>query len=132
MIKIQNKSKRKNTNKNKTKRHDKIMVMCLDFLNNLKLFHWNTHSYSQHMASDELYETLTKSIDTLVESFLQQRIQIKTTITLNTNPAMFMKKLKEFKTFMNQINVSSEILSLRDDIVVALDQFEYRLTLNKN
>ena len=105
--------------------------MCLDFLNNLKLFHWNTHSYSEHMASDELYETLTKSIDTLVESFLQQRISIKTTISLNTNPNIFMKHLTDFKKYMNQIQLSNELLSLRDDIVVALDQFEYRLTLNK-
>jgi len=131
MIKIQNKSKRKNTNTNNKNRHSKIITMCLDFLNNLKLFHWNTHSYSEHMASDELYETLTKSIDTLVESFLQQRISIKTTISLNTNPNIFMKHLTEFKKYMNQIELSNEILSLRDDIVVALDQFEYRLTLKK-
>ena len=130
MVKIQNKSKNKHTQKNNKNRHSKTIVMCLDFLYNLKLFHWNTHSYSQHMASDELFETLTKSIDTLVESFLQKRIPIKTTISLNTNPTSFMKKLTEFKKYMNQVQLSNEILSLRDDIVVALDQFEYRLTLN--
>ena len=130
MVKIQNKSKNKNTHKNNKHRHSKTIVMCLDFLNNLKLFHWNTHSYSQHMASDELFETLTKSIDTLVESFLQKRVHFHTMISLNTNPASFMKKLTEFKKYMNQVQLSNELLSLRDDIVVALDQFEYRLTLN--
>jgi len=40
-----------------------------------------------------------------------------------------MKEIKEFKKFMNQVKLSNELLSLRDDIVVALDQFEYRLTL---
>jgi DNA-binding ferritin-like protein len=131
MVKIQNKSKNKNTQKNTRKhKHTKIIIMCLDFLNNLKLFHWNTKSYSQHMASDSLYEELTKSIDTLVESFLQQRIPIQSTITLCTNPMMFMKKMKEFKLFMNEVDLPNELLSLRDDIVVALDQFEYRLTLN--
>ena len=129
MVKIQNKSKNKNTRKNKN-RHSKLIVMCLDFLNNLKLFHWDTHSYSQHIASDTLYEELTKLIDTLVESFLQQRIPIQATITLRTNPMMFMKKMKDFKVFMNEVDLPNELLSLRDDIVVALDQFEYRLTLN--
>ena len=129
MVKIQNKSKNKNTRKN-TKNHSKIIVICLDFLNNLKLFHWNTKSYSQHMASDSLYEELTKSIDTLVESFLQQRIPIQSTITLCTNPMMFMKKLTQFKNYMNEVDLPNELLSLRDDIVVALDQFQYRLTLN--
>ena len=83
------------------------------------------------MASDELYETLTKSIDTLVESFLQQRIPIKTTLLLNTNPTVFMKQLVEFKKYMNHLDLPNELLSLRDDILVALDQFEYRLTLKK-
>jgi len=128
MIKIQNKKTHKKTSINKNK-HNKIIIICLDFLNNLKLFHWNTRLYSQHMASDEFYETLTKSIDTLVESFLQQRIPIKTTISLNTTPSIFMKKMKEFKLYMNKVELAPELLSLRDDILVSLDQFEYRLTL---
>jgi DNA-binding ferritin-like protein len=130
MVKIQNKSKNKSKNKNTRKnRHSKLIVICLDFLNNLKLFHWNTKSYSQHMASDSLYEELTKSIDTLVESFLQERIPIQSIITLCTNPMVFMKKMKDFKIFINEVELPNELLSLRDDIVVALDQFEYRLTL---
>ncbi len=52
-----------NNTMNKTRKkggHGKTIITCLDFLNNLKLFHWNTHSYSEHMASDELFEDLTK------------------------------------------------------------------------
>ena len=117
------------TMKTMKNKNGKIIIQCLDFLNNLKLFHWNTHSYSQHMASDELFEELTKKIDTLIESFLQNRISIKTTISLNTNPVAFLKKLKEFKQFMLHISLPTELLSLRDEIVIDIDQFEYRLTL---
>jgi len=113
----------------KNVKNGKIIIQCLDFLNNLKLFHWNTNSYSKHMASDELFEELTKKIDTLIESFLQNRISIKTTISLNTNPVAFLKKLKEFKQFMLHISLPTELLSLRDEIVIDIDQFEYRLTL---
>jgi hypothetical protein len=121
-----------NTNKmNKTKKNinkGKIIIICLDFLNNLKLFHWTTHSYSEHMASDQLFEELTKKIDTLIESFLQTRIPIKSTIQLNTNKNAFLKKLKEFKTFLINVHLSNELFSLRDDILIDIDQFEYRLT----
>ena len=115
----------------KTKKNNKrTIIICLSFLNNLKLFHWNTRSYAEHIASDSLYEELSKLIDTLVESFLQNRIPIKTTINICTcNNKQFIHKIKEFKHCLNEIDVSNELLSLRDEIIIALDQFEYRLTL---
>ena len=118
------------TNKNKSKNKSKrIIIICIEFLNNLKLFHWNTKSYASHVSSDILYEELSKSVDRLVESFLQDRIPIKTTIDINTNPNYFLNKMKMFKHCMNEIEVPNELLSLKDDVLVALDQFEYRLTL---
>jgi hypothetical protein len=127
----------KNTNKimkNKTRKHGNkhkhIIIRSLDFLNNLKLFHWNTHSYSQHMASDELFEDLVKKTDELIESFLQTRIPIKSTIDINTDKKAFLKKLKDYKNFMQKVHLPNELYSLRDEIVIDIDQFEYRLTLN--
>ena len=119
------------TRKNGQKGHGKTIITCMDFLNNLKLFHWNTHSYSEHMASDELFEDLTKKIDKLIESFLQIRVPIRATISLNTNKVAFLKKLKQFKQFMNKVSLPNELYSLRDEIVIDIDQFEYRLTLTK-
>ena len=117
---------------NKTRKHNNknIIIRSLDFLNNLKLFHWNTHSYSQHMASDELFEDLVKKTDELIESFLQTRIPIKSTIDINTDKKAFLKKLKDYKNFMQTVHLPNELYSLRDEIVIDIDQFEYRLTLN--
>ena len=71
---------------NTTRKFNKrTIIVCLEFLDNLKLFHWNTRSYSEHMASDQLYEDLTKKIDRLIESILQVRVPIKATITINTS-----------------------------------------------
>lgn len=119
------------TMKNKKNNDDysKIITKSIEFLNNLKLFHWNTRSYSQHMASDELFEELTKKIDTLIESFLQNRISIKTSIQLNTNPTDFLKKMKEFRMCLILAKVPYELSSLIDEILIDIDQFEYRLTL---
>lgn len=117
------------TMKNKKNDYSIIITKSIEFMNNLKLFHWNTRSYSQHMASDELFEELTKKIDTLIESFLQNRISIKTTIQLNTNPTYFLKKIKEFRMCLILAKVPYELSSLIDDILIDIDQFEYRLTL---
>ena len=115
---------------NTTRKFNKrTIIVCLEFLDNLKLFHWNTRSYSEHMASDQLYEDLTKKIDRLIESIIQVRVPIKSTITINTSD--FSKKLRGFKQFMNKIQLPNELLSLRDDILIDIDQFEYRLTLKK-
>jgi DNA-binding ferritin-like protein len=123
--------KQNKTKKIRMKNDGKTIITCLDFLNNLKLFHWNTHSYSEHMASDELFEDLTKKIDKLIESFLQVRVPIRASISLNTNKSAFLKKLKQFKQFMNNVSLPNELYSLRDEIVIDVDQFEYRLTLTK-
>ena len=123
------KNKTMKTIKNKKNGYSKIITKSIEFLNNLKLFHWNTHSYSQHMASDQLFEELTKKIDTLIESFLQNRISIKTTIQLNTNPSDFSKKMKEFRMCLILAEVPYELSSLVDDILIDIDQFQYRLTL---
>jgi hypothetical protein len=115
----------------RSKKNTKSIIECsLDFLNNLKLFHWNTHSYSEHMASDELFEDLVKKTDKLVESLLQNRVPIKTSITLNTDKKSFMNKLNSFKIMMKTVTLPEELYSLRDDILIDIDQFEYRLTLH--
>lgn len=117
----------------KTKKNNKrIIVNCLEFLNNLRLFHWNTKSYAQHISSDTLYSRLTYPIDKLVESFLQNRTSINTSLSLKTfNTKQFLGEIKRFKKFINDIDLTKEYLSLKDDIVIALDQFEYRLTLTE-
>jgi len=128
---INKSSKDSKTRKKRNGQSNKhIIIRSLDFLNNLKLFHWNTHSYSDHMASDELFEHLVKKTDTLIESFLQTRIPIKSTIDINTDKKSFLRKLKDFKQFMQKVHLPNELYSLRDEIVIDIDQFEYRLTLN--
>ena len=42
----------------------------LEMLNIVKLYHWRTHSYAEHKATDELYAKLNEHIDTFVEVLL--------------------------------------------------------------
>ena len=43
---------------NKTNSH--IVKVFLEVLNMVKLYHWKTHSYAHHQATDELYANFKK------------------------------------------------------------------------
>ena len=75
------KSYKKNisTNHNKTKKSFKfnykytqkiIVLTFIQMLNTVKLYHWKTHSYAEHKATDTLYENLNVNIDKFVETML--------------------------------------------------------------
>ena len=36
----------------------------------IKLYHWQTHSFAQHKATDELLDNLDKTIDEYVETYM--------------------------------------------------------------
>ena len=47
-----------------------VVVKFLEILNTIKLFHWKTHSYATHKATDELYSKINDNVDTFVEVLL--------------------------------------------------------------
>ena len=115
-----------------TRKHNtSIVFVFLEFLNTVKLYHWNTHSYAEHKATDELYESLHKNIDKFVEVMLgNTRISnIKKKITLSTTThEVFVKKVASFKQFLLKLKMSPELMNLRDDLLVDIDQFIYLLS----
>jgi DNA-binding ferritin-like protein len=108
-----------------------IIFIFLEFVNTVKLYHWNTHSYAEHKATDELYASLNKNIDKFVEVMLgNKRLpSIKKKIILeNTNHKVFVKKVNEFKTFLLKLNMAPDLMNIRDDILTDIDQFIYLLS----
>ena len=47
-----------------------ITVIFFEMLLMVKLFHWKTHSYATHKATDELYSKLNEDIDKFIEILL--------------------------------------------------------------
>ena len=45
---------------------EQIVKTFLQFLITIKLYHWNTSSYSTHKATDDLYSKLNEGIDSFV------------------------------------------------------------------
>ena len=146
-IKIKNKNKtmrykyKINAPKNEIRSH--IVRVFLEMLNNVKLYHWKTSSYSQHKATDELYERLNTNIDTFVEILLgkdETRIKLlkKQVDLLDTkNTHEFKSRMYEYREFLTEMNTifdskkDTDLLSVRDDILGDINQFLYLLTFNK-
>lgn len=125
-----------------TKKSD-IVIMFIEILNTVKLYHWKTHSYAQHKATDELYSNLNGNIDKFVEVMLgKDESRIKTLekrirIMNLSNVSDFKNKIYEFRQFLIDLNLffdekkDSDILSIRDDILVDINQFLYLMTFDK-
>ena len=115
----------------------KIIPMFLDMLNTVKLYHWNTTSYSTHKATDELYTQLNDKIDTFVETLLgttDRRALLHTVsskVTVYRNKDDFKRKINHYKQFLASMSsFGTDVLNIRDDILASLDQFLYLLTLD--
>jgi DNA-binding ferritin-like protein len=144
----------KRSKNNKTKKHNKfnykytqetIVLAFLQILNTIKLYHWKTYSYSQHKATDKLYDQLNDNIDTFVETMLGKHgnrldLKEKTNLSVNNfnNLTSFKKKIDEFKNFLinmtkdANLNLTnnSDLLNIRDEILGNINQFEYLLTFH--
>ena len=59
-----------NTSSTNSNFEKQITVTFLEMLLMVKLFHWKTHSYATHKATDELYSKLNQNIDHFIEVLL--------------------------------------------------------------
>ena len=120
-----------------------VVVKFLQILNIVKLYHWKTHSYATHKATDELYTNLNANIDSFVEVLLGKHgdrvnlthvkhIPIKDFTSQND----FKKELESFKNYLVDLNdnkalksmSNSDLYNIRDEILANINQILYLLT----
>jgi hypothetical protein len=109
----------------------------------VKLFHWKTHSYATHKATDELYEKLNENIDHFIEVLLGKtgsRIDLMgqksiSPIDLNSQEKLKTKIMSLKSYFVGLDNnkalstmSNSDLFNIRDEILGNLNQFMYLLT----
>lgn len=115
-----------------------IVRVMLQMLNNIKLYHWNTFSYPEHKATDELYSSLGDNIDKFVEILLgkeHSRINLKyiqaiKIHNLNDKKALI-ESINRYKMYLDKMPSSfgTDLLNIRDEILGDLNKFLYLLTL---
>lgn len=119
--------------------HAISQLLCMQ--NNIKMYHWFTTSYPRHIASDKLYEELSSKIDKFVEVYIGKygrpklsKIDMTLVVQLQTDQTVhtYIDKCIEYMltgilSFVKSDDV--DLLNIRDDIVVSLNQAKYLFTL---
>jgi DNA-binding ferritin-like protein len=133
-----NRTKRLRLKQNKTtsnRINEKVTVVFFEMLMMVKLFHWKTHSFATHKATDELYDSLNGNIDKFIEVLLGKtgtRIDLtkhKTIQIVDLNSQVKLKsKIESFKTFLTNMNDGTDLMNIRDEILGDLNKFLYLLT----
>jgi DNA-binding ferritin-like protein len=122
----------------------KFITMMLESLIMIKLYHWKTHSFSAHKATDDLYAKLNENMDNFVEVLMGKmagtRADFLSTKSIN------MVDLSNKKQLVGRVNVikgmlsamektiplenATDLLNIRDEILADLNTFLYLLTLD--
>ena len=127
----------------KNDKKSKIVRVFLEILNTVKLYHWKTRSYSQHKATDELYDRLNENIDKFIEILLgkdESRVKLiekRIDVLDAKNTQSFKSRIYEYREFLTDMNTifssktDSDLLSVRDEILGDVNQFLYLLSFDK-
>jgi len=113
-----------------------VVATMTEMLHVVKLYHWRTHSYSEHKATDNLHEALSEQVDSFVEKLLGSK-NARANLThmplhaYNTLPA-FKRRIEYYKQYLKRMPASlgTDLLNIRDELLGSLNQFSYLLTLH--
>jgi hypothetical protein len=118
----------------------KLLQHFFYYQNLIKIFHWQTRKYSQHIASDNLYSGIQSLIDKWVEVY-QGKYEImefekEVDIPLkNMDIDSFISTLEKFKSFLlnylvkNLDENDNDLVNIRDEILALVNQTLYLLKL---
>jgi hypothetical protein len=122
-----------------------IIIHFLEILNIVKLYHWKTFSYANHKATDEFHQKLEDNIDTFVETLLGRHgdrvnlSKVKSISLKDFNSIKdFKREITDFSKYLTALNstplfkdpTSSDLLTIRDEILQDVNQFLYLLTFS--
>jgi DNA-binding ferritin-like protein len=115
----------------------KILSWLLETTATLKMYHWQTRLLSRHLAIDELLKAWAPLTDQLAEALLGLEPRLKKPRVLLKVPLLDDNNAEEtlfiyrqwLQSLSSPLSKHSELLSIRDDLLVALDQTIYRFTL---
>ena len=105
----------------------------------LRIFHWQTPSYSAHKAFGKTYDTVSDLIDTFIETYMGVYGRAKPTVTYNielkslVNDEVVNNVLNEFIVYLKSMSEeieSTDLLNIRDSILGEINTLKYLLTLS--
>ena len=101
----------------------------------VKLYHWNTTSFSRHKATDGLLDSLASGIDKYIEVFigkykvkpLIENIKIKSEYLSDSG---IIRLLELFQNYLEKLTIGDvSLLNIRDEILGHVNQTLYLFNL---
>ena len=115
-----------------------IVCDMLTIRNQVKLYHWQTGSFSRHKATDDLTAALDASIDSFVEVFMGKygRPLVTKPIKLhNFSEGAARDFVSKQTVYLSNVlprklkKTDSDLLNIRDEILAELNKTRYLFTL---
>jgi hypothetical protein len=131
-------------------KYSKIMIKFLTIINQVKIYHWQTLMHPRHNATDKLYSELSDNIDKFIEILTGRQIiqtkNIRFRILLeNSNTPIILSNMEDsngyqlieyIKNFLesdeinNVIETSSDLGTIRDEMLTSVNQVGYLFSLS--
>jgi len=112
-----------------------LIQFLLEAANQVRVLHWGTSSYSEHVALGDLYDAISDATDKIAEALMGaqgKRLQLKGTLELvdyaEGMPASYVRGIGEALTSIT--GLPTDILNMRDDLLAAVHKTSYLLTLS--
>ena len=122
----------------KSKKGGEIVSVFFHMRSQIKLYHWQTRSFSEHKATDDLVTALDTNIDKFIEVYMGRygRPYIKKTLpvknlTVSGIRAFITKSDEWLASSLPRMlkKTDSDLLNIRDEILADLNQIKYLFTL---
>lgn len=122
----------------KSKKGGEIVSVFFHMRSQIKLYHWQTRSFAEHKATDDLVTALDTNIDKFIEVYMGRygRPYIKKTLPVKnltvTGIRAFITKSDEWlaSSLPRMLKKNdSDLLNIRDEILADLNQIKYLFTL---
>lgn len=119
-----------------------IVTKLLTYQNQIKILHWQTTSYSEHISLGSLYDSLSEKTDEFIEVFMGKygRVYAQNNFLLtlqNYNEASPLSILTEMANFLSNevpkqlpnLELNTDLLNMRDEMLASVNKTIYLLTL---
>jgi hypothetical protein len=123
----------------KSKKGGQIVTLFFNIRDQVKMYHWQTKSFAEHKATDDLVGTLDTNIDKFVEVYMGRygRPLIKKTLpvknlTVSGIRAFITRSSAWLSTKLPRMvkRTDTDLLNIRDEILADLNQIKYLFTLS--
>ncbi len=103
----------------------------MEFMDNVKLYHWSTTNYTRHVVAGNLYQDMSDAVDSFVEICIglhgMSLPKGKLSVAVIKDSG-FIKYVDEFSKFVSGIK-EPELSNQRDEILDLLHKYLYLLRM---